>query len=104
MRRVIVVIEAADRDAANADALAFDPEGGARTFTVGLSPSGAGPVTHYWMGAAMSEATYQAATQLWQTKYSTGHLEDWDMDADPGRPDALLTELGLRRVTVGSEP
>jgi len=45
---LIVVIQAQLQAAANAKALELDTLGGDRTFTQGLSPSGALPATHYW--------------------------------------------------------
>lgn len=97
-RRVIFVVPANDQESANADAAGLG--GDARTFFAALSPTGQAPATHYWASGQLPERAYQAARQLWLTRYQTGHLEEWDMDAAPGRPDALLTELGLQRITL----
>ncbi len=51
--RVIIVIRAVDREAANnAFAARFDPLGGHRTFTNGLSQTGKEPALYYWANVA----------------------------------------------------
>jgi len=97
--RCLIVIQAADRDRANQDALQWDPEGGAQSFTVGLSPTGEEPATHYWASAgALSEEVYAGIAALVAAAYPDAHCEAWDLEQDPGRPAALLAELGLRRI------
>ncbi len=46
--RLIIVIVASLQAQANTRATEVDPVGGSQTFTVGLSPSGNLPATHYW--------------------------------------------------------
>lgn len=98
--RVLAVAPAAYQAGINKDALAFDPEGGDQTCTVGLNASGkpADPPTHYWFSASVSDPTFKAMVSLVSAKYPLAHLEEWDMDKDPHRPDALLLELGLKRI------
>lgn len=98
MTRLLIVIAAADQARANTDALAFDPAGGDRTFTVGLSPTGALPATHYWCSSIASEATAAAVAAKLTAEYAGAICEEWDMDANPGRPEQLLAALGLQTL------
>lgn len=98
MKRCLIVIPAADQARANQDALQWDPEGGDRSFTVGLSPTGAEPATHYWASAVMSDATFAAVAAKVAADYPGAHWEEWSMEDDPSRPDRLLVELGLQRI------
>jgi len=98
VKRMVIVVPAADRDRANAAALAFDPEGGAGTFSSGLSADGAAPATHFWCAAVMTEATYQAVQALIVPEFPDGRFYDWDLAADPAQPEQVLQGLGLQRV------
>lgn len=100
-RRAIIVVKAADRDNANTDALAFDPEGGDETFRVGLSPTGNAPITHYWASTACREAVWQAfvAAEAAQAALGAGRTR-WLFDGLTVTPDDALAALGLQRLVV----
>lgn len=55
-KRLIIVVTLGQQIAANAKAKEVDLEGGERTFTAGLSPTGALPVTHLWCNWQMKPA------------------------------------------------
>lgn len=98
MARFLLVVAAADRDRANLDALAHDPEGGARTFTVGLSPTGEAPATHYWCSVQVNDPLVADAIRAKVPEYPGSRLVEYDLRDDPLRPHAVLAELGLRPV------
>ena len=95
--RVLLIVRAADRDRANALAQRFDPLGGELTFSLGLSATGAAPATHYWCCAQMRPAVW-AAVQTQAAGFPGCTFLEWNPATEPGKPDAVLTELGLRRV------
>lgn len=96
-KRVLVIIKASQQQEANQNALQYDPVGGARTFTVGLSYDGTPPATHYWASASVDLATF-AAIQTLVAQSPGAVLEEYDQDADPDFPDTLLEAQGLKRV------
>jgi len=98
VKRLLLVLPAIDRDRANQDALQWDPTGGTRSFTVGLSSTGLEPATHFWASSVVSDAACAAIAAKVATDYPLARCEEWDIDADPQRPNALLAELGLRRL------
>lgn len=96
--RVLLVIPAADRAAANtAAATYFDPAGGAATFSVGLSPDGSEPATHYWASAQFTDATYALLQQV-KPAFPAAELIDYDLALEPSWPEEVLSVLGLKRV------
>lgn len=99
--RAIIVVKAADRDQANTDALAYDPEGGDETFRVGLSPTGNTPITHYWASTACRESVWQAfvAAEATQAAKGAGRTR-WLFDGLTTTPDEALAALGLQRLVV----
>lgn len=99
--RAIIVVKAADRDAANQDALAYDPVGGAETFRVGLSADGSTPATHYWASPACREAVWQAlaAAEAAQVAKGAGRTR-WLFDGLTVTPDDALASLRLQRLVV----
>lgn len=100
-RRAIIVVKAADRDAANQDALAYDPIGGAETFRVGLSSDGSTPVTHYWASTACREAVWQALVAAEAVQAARGaERTRWLFDGLTVTPDDALASLGLQRMVV----
>jgi hypothetical protein len=54
--RLIIVVTAALRAAANLKAAELDTAGGALTFTNGLSATGSGSPTHYWCNWQLTPA------------------------------------------------
>lgn len=90
--REIGVVPAGQQAAANARcaAIAGNPAD-ARTFTVGLSPDGRQPATHYWACGEFSDAVLATVDAE-----GGGGWERWDCEAY--EPDALLAQWGLRRM------
>lgn len=100
-RRAIIVVKAADRDQANTDALAYDPEGGDETFRVGLSADGATPATHYWASTVCREAVWQALTAAEAAQVAKGAGRTRRLfDGLTVTPDDVLAALGLQRLVV----
>jgi hypothetical protein len=95
-RRVLIIIPAAYQAAANQASLAFDPIGGAETFTVGLSETGAEPATHFWASIQMREETFQGVQQLLPAQFPNAVMVEYNMDAEPNRPAEVLEEMGLQ--------
>ena len=56
IRRAIIIVNQGNRVAANSSAKQVDRVGGEFTFTVGLSPSGNLPATHFWANWQMLES------------------------------------------------
>ena len=99
--RALIRIDAADKDRANAAAEQyFDPTGGDLTFTVGLSPTGDEPPTHYWASAQFDDAHWPILQQLLPA-FPSALIVEYDLDTQPGRPQELLIEWGLQ--TIGSK-
>lgn len=94
--RVIVIIPASRRGSGNRAAKRYDRVGGERTFTIGLSKTGAAPATHYWMSGVVDRAAKAVLDGV--AGVIGAHIELWDIAADPGRPDALLRARGLKRI------
>jgi len=94
----ILVIEAADRGRANQVALLLDPEGGARTFTAGLSANGEEPASHYWCATTVSAEVWGRLLTLWSEQFPSAKVVEWFTDFEPNRPARLLEELGLRTI------
>lgn len=96
-QRVLIVIQAADKDAANAFAKArIDPDGGESTFSVGLSETGAEPRTHYWCSTLMPDGGDVLGAFL--GLFPRALVSGYDADADPGFPQRVLAGLGLRQI------
>ena len=97
-QRVLIVIQAADKDAANAFAKAqIDPVGGEQTFSIGLSETGAEPVTHFWCSTLMPDGGTVLGAFL--GLFPRALVSGYDADADPGFPQRVLAGLGLRQIT-----
>lgn len=113
--RLIIVIPAARQAVANGAAkhVEWDAAAGENTFTVGLSPTGLAPATHYWCNAALtptllvgvgnrlraSGATVAEATPLARSATpQAARLCVFDA-ADWGAED-VLSALGLKRVAT----
>lgn len=94
----LVIIRAEDRGRANVDALQWDPVGGDRSFTAGLSPTGIEPPTHYWANPVTADATHDAIAAFAAASYPNCRVVRWNDETEPGRPDAVLAELGLQRI------
>jgi hypothetical protein len=90
-QRVLIVIQAADKDAANAFAKAqIDPIGGDQT--------GAEPATHFWCSTLMPDGGTVLGNFLGQ--FPRALVSGYDADADPGFPQRVLAGLGLQQLTA----
>jgi hypothetical protein len=101
-RRVVIVIPASYQSAANQAADQLDEGDGRFTFTVGLSPSGAEPATHYWASPALTETQYQQVQGMKAALFPDAQIFDWDMDAEPGKPEEVLQGLGLKTIEAAA--
>lgn len=99
--RTIIIIQAADQARANAAATTLPGADTADTltFTVPLNPSGlpSDPITHYWAAPVLSDTGYAMVQQM-QPAFTGSTVQSWDIDTDPGGADALLVQLGLKRI------
>lgn len=114
--RHLIIVAAAEREAANALAATIDPDDGSGTFGVPLSASGLEPVTHYGCSTvsefAMAEAMYNVqptlpSVQWWRLQSASGQLIDSNtLHGLPGQrwtwSDALQAANLLS--IVGEEP
>lgn len=85
--RLIIVIPVEEKETANAFCATI-AAGGAGTFTVGLSPNGQEPVSHYWCNWQMTQEQYDAV------KAEFKHVFDVPFWA----PETVLAEMGLQRI------
>ena len=98
-QRVLIVIQAADKDAANAFAKAqIDPVGGDKTFSIGLSESGAEPPSHFWCSTLMPDGGSVLGNFLGQ--FPLALVSGYDADGDSGFPQRVLAGLGLQQITA----
>lgn len=97
-RRVLIVIPAADKTAANQASLAFDPIGGQNTFTAGLSATGELPATHFWSSIQMREQVFQGVSQIIASQFPNAVLVEYDLDDEPNKPSEVLAQLGLQVI------
>lgn len=99
MSRHLIIIQAAQVDAANEVAAQFfDTVGGEQTFTVPLfavSAQDDNAPTHYWCSAEVEEAKEPTLAQL-QPQFPGCSILPYDANSDPSFPQRTLTELGLR--------
>jgi hypothetical protein len=102
-RRATIVILASDQHQANLDACQFDTGGeGDETFTVGLSPTGAEPATHYWASTVCTEQHWQAFKAQEAQQISLGPARTrWLFDGLTTTPDEVLATMGLKRLETG---
>ncbi len=97
-QRFLIIIAAADRDAANSLAKAqFDTAGGEKTFSVGLSASGAAPASHYWCSALFTGDGPEKLAAA-QAVFPSAVVQTYDADGDPGFPGRTIASLGLKQV------
>ena len=75
IRRVTLVVEAADQAAANQQAATLDPDtGGNKTFSVPLSFIGSNPPTHYACFGVVTLATLAAIEALHASDFPNGKI------------------------------
>lgn len=105
--RLIIVIPASLKDQANTflsdkPYAGSDPVARARTFSVGLSPTGALPITHYWTGWTMEPGTSIAITN-WRQALSAAvraGVHIYDVATGSPTPDEVLALEGLQRIRL----
>lgn len=95
-RRLIIVVTAAAAANANARAKEVDPEGGHRTFTAPLSPTGDEPATHYWCSWVMRDSDDTSMRAKLAAADAAGHARVFNGNART--PESVLAELGLAPV------
>jgi hypothetical protein len=106
VKALIMVVTAADRAAANAQASVFDPDtGGDKTFDfVMLSASGSAPATHYATEGIVTAATYSSILTLQLTTFPDASVyrgySDYDDEEGITRHtfEEVLADLGLQRI------
>ena len=81
--RVVVIVESGQVDLANQQAEYIDPDGGEFAWTVGLSPTGEPPTTHYWNNWQMTPGQRtELSTRL--DAIISGYYQWFDLDSwDP---------------------
>ena len=95
--RFLIIIAAEDRDEANAFAKDhLDQVGGQNTFSIGLSASGAAPVTHFWCSALFNAGAEWVAAL--QAAFTSASIQTYDADADPSFPRRSMVGLGLKQI------
>lgn len=101
MKRILVITPVLSQARANQDASAYDQGGShARTFTVGLSPTGLAPATHYWASMSLSDADFETLKAKIDG-YVGAELNEYNLDTDLGFPARRAQELGLKPISQG---
>lgn len=98
-RRLIILVTAEIAAQANARAKELDAEGGERTFTVGLSATGAAPATHYWCNWGLTGSGDAAVRSRLGALVDAGSAKVFD--GNSRAPESVLAEVGLRRIETG---
>ena len=93
----LIIVPAADRDAANQAAAGMGGPADLETFTGGLSPTGEEPATHYLCASAFT-AAQRAHVEGLKALFPDAVVVDYDLDLEPDRPAEELARLGLVRV------
>lgn len=94
--RQIIVVDARNQAAANTVSKQVDPIGGEKTFTVGLSPTGTAPPTHFWCSWAMTPAERDALHGGLTGLIEAGRA--WEFDAAQSTPAQVLATMGLQTI------
>ena len=91
----ICPVENADWFNAQANALG----NGGSALVLALSVNGQEPATHGWCAVKLSEASDAAVTALMTANPDKGVVwRKYDVGSQPGYPDNVLAELGLKRI------
>lgn len=93
--RLTIVVNATIAANVNTRALEVDPEAG-QVFTIGLSPTGQLPITHYWCGWQVTEDQRSGLLQRLQQAVDNGNARVYN--GDNRTPQEILTILGLKTV------
>ena len=93
--RQIIVVPEDKQDFANRQCADIDTKGGEKTFTVGLSPNGTKPPTHYWCCWLMEDLDKQKLVE----KLSDIPVDFFELyPTENYTPDDVLQEEGLQRI------
>lgn len=90
---MLVLIVASVQGVANQQAARVDPTSQGDTFTVGLSPTGQAPATHYWCNWWMTEGQRASFVNYLDALVQSDRA--WIYDSEVVSPDAVLAERGL---------
>lgn len=72
---------------------------GGPALVMALSANGQEPATHGWCAVKLSEANDAAVSALIAANLDKGIVwRKYDVGSEPGYPDAVLAELGLKRI------
>jgi len=72
---------------------------GGTGLVLALSSTGQGPATHGWCAVKLSEANDAAVAALMAANPDKGIVwRKYDVGLQPGYPDTVLAELGLKRI------
>jgi len=72
---------------------------GGSALVLALSVNGQEPATHGWCAVKLSEANDAAVAALMAANHNKGIVwRKYDVGSQPGYPDAVLAELGLKRI------
>lgn len=103
-KRIIMVVTTADRDAANQQAAAIDPDvGGVNTFSVPLSATGENPPTHYACDTVIKAATLATVESIQAASFPDGMVcrshNEYDGDVVAKKSfSEVLADMGLTRI------
>ena len=104
MKRILYLIPAGDRAAANSYAkAALDPVAGEQSFRFGVSPTGEAPATHY-IASGLVQTEKEAALATMEIAFANAKLIEWDLENEINRPAELLESLGLKRIEDPNKP
>lgn len=93
--RLLILIEAGVQNVANLQAAKVDTDGGGeQTFTVGLSPTGQPPATHYWCSWQMTPGERASFINFMEALVNSGRA--WIYDGEVVTPAEILAEHGLQ--------
>jgi hypothetical protein len=75
-----------------------EPEVAAQEFVPAASPDGQLPACAWWLATLFAEDKLALAQQI-ALQFPGSRVEPYDQDAEPLKPWAVLTEMGLQPLT-----
>jgi len=103
MIRLLIIIPVAILEAVRTAAQGVFGDVALTEFVPAGSPTGEAPATHYWLAGPFNAGDAAKVTAL-QTSFPTAHVESYDFATAPGRPFALLAEMGLKTMKPKESP
>lgn len=103
MTRLIIVIPADEVEAVRTAAQGVFGDVALTEFVPAGSSTGDAPATHYWLAGPFNAFDAAKVADL-QTSFPTAHVESYDFATAPGRPFALLAEMGLKTMKPKEAP